>query len=98
MRYVCWQANESQLIRYNIEETGNLVLGLRIKIEKKHFQIQELKLRCVSLFHRNIAEFQENLVIRTYNQEILEAQSANVESNSHLAHNGIWQKCFFRNL
>jgi hypothetical protein len=43
----------------------------------------------VSLFHRNIAEFQENLVIRTYNQEILEAQSANVESNSHLAYNGI---------
>ena len=68
------------------EETGALILGLRIRMERKHFQIEELKLRCVSIFHRNIAEFQENLIIRTYNQEILEAQSSNVESKSELSH------------
>ena len=80
------QVNESNLIRYINPETGALILGLRIQMERKHFQIEELKLRCVSVFHRNIAEFQENLIIRTYNQEILEAQSSNVESRSHFSH------------
>ncbi|XP_054169259.1 uncharacterized protein LOC128966433 [Oppia nitens] len=77
------EVNETNLIRYINKESGALILGLRIQMERKHFQIEELKLRCVSIFHRNIAEFHENLIIRTYNQEILEAQSSNVESNSH---------------
>jgi hypothetical protein len=51
--------------------------------------MQELKLRCVALFRRTIADFQEQLVIRTLNQEVIEAQSANVGIHSNLAEPGI---------
>jgi hypothetical protein len=58
-------------------------------MEQYHFQMQELKLRCVALFRRTIADFQEQLVIRTLNQEVIEAQSANVGIHSNLAEPGI---------
>ncbi|CAG2123597.1 unnamed protein product, partial [Medioppia subpectinata] len=60
------QANASQLIRYSSETSGHsgeLVLGLTFVMEVHHFQMQELKLKCVAQFHRTIADFQEHIVI-----------------------------------
>ena len=82
-----FKANASQVIRYDGEETGNQVLGLRFVMEQQHFQMQELKLRCVAIFRRTIADFQEHIVIRTMNPEVIEAQS-NVGIHS-TADNGI---------
>ncbi|CAG2175226.1 unnamed protein product, partial [Oppiella nova] len=81
------QVNSSQLVRYNMDETGHLVLGLMFVMEVHHFQMQELKLRCVAQFDRTIADFQEQVIIRTMNQEVIEAQS-NVGINS-TADNGM---------
>jgi hypothetical protein len=67
------------------------VLGLRFSMEQYHFQMQELKLRCVALFRRTIADFQEQFDIRTLNQEVIEAQSANVGIHTNLAEPGIHQ-------
>ena len=93
---MCFKANASHLIRYDSDESGNLVLGLRFTMEQHHFQMQELKLRCLAQFRRTIADFQEHIIIRTMNQEVIEAQSANVGIQS-TAENGMKKvkNCFF---
>ena len=64
-------------------------------MEQHHFQMQELKLRCVAQFRRTIADFKEHIVIRTMNQEVIEAQSANVGIQS-TAENGIHYSLEFK--
>lgn len=116
------EAEEKQLIWYNNDPTKGLVLGLRFVMEQQYFQLTELKLRCVAIYHRTIAgkltafiskkliafqdnanlictycdyllkinsalflflplisaEFQEHLIFRAYNSEIIQAQSASL--------------------
>lgn len=49
------EANESQLIHYGSEQRNSLVLGLKVLMEQQYFQLTELRLRCVAIYHRNMA-------------------------------------------
>lgn len=59
------------------------ILGLRFIMEQQYFQIQELKLRCVALFHHSIADFKEDIIIRTYNQLQEEPWAKSQDSGSN---------------
>ncbi|XP_015784782.1 uncharacterized protein LOC107362271 [Tetranychus urticae] len=62
-------ANESQLVRYT-DRSGKLVkLGLRFEMEKRHFQMQELRLKCIAQYNIPIANFSKSLTIRTYERD-----------------------------
>lgn len=37
-------------------------------MEKKHFQMQELRLKCIAFYHFSIANFSKSLNIRTFNR------------------------------
>lgn len=71
------QVNETHLVRY--ERLGNRVLGLWIRMEKKFIQMPELRLRCLSYYPKQIAQFDSQLQIRTYdNQSWGESQFASI--------------------
>ncbi|XP_054169260.1 uncharacterized protein LOC128966434 [Oppia nitens] len=79
------QVNSSQTIRYNSDKSGKSVLGLTFMMEVQHFQLQELKLSCVAQHSRTIAHYSDDVVIRTMNQELMEAQSnVGVHSNAYI--------------
>jgi len=40
-------------------------------MEKKYFQTEEIELRCVASFPKTIADFQEQVIIKTFNSEFL---------------------------
>lgn len=63
-----FQANKDQLVPY-LDQSGRLIkLGLRFKMEKRHFQMQELRLKCVASYHFSIANFSKSITIRTFNR------------------------------
>ena len=76
---VC-QVNSSQLLPY-VYTKGFTVLGVRFLMEKRYFQTEELELRCVASFRKTIADFQEQVIIKTFNSEFLLSRNASSSSN-----------------
>lgn len=77
------EAEEKQLIWYSNDPTKGLTLGLRFVMEQQYFQLAELKLRCVSIYHRTIAgEFVAYLSLRIIAKHI--AFKTTHKSNLHL--------------
>ena len=48
-----------------------MILGIRLLMEKRYFQTEEIELRCVATFQKTIADFQEQVIIKTFNSEFL---------------------------
>ncbi|XP_074600133.1 uncharacterized protein LOC141854376 [Brevipalpus obovatus] len=63
------EATETQLIRFTHPNGQLLKLGLRFEMENRHFQMQELRLRCVAFYRTLVANFSKSLIIRTYGQD-----------------------------
>ncbi|KAF7488390.1 hypothetical protein SSS_06551 [Sarcoptes scabiei] len=61
------EANQSDLIQYRTEP-NRFILGLWIRMDKHLLQMTELKLRCISLFFKQINQFNSTLKIRTFDQ------------------------------
>ena len=55
-------------------------------MEKRYFQTEEIELRCVASFQKTIADFQEQVIIKTFNSEFL--LSRNVASSSYTGWSG----------
>ncbi|RWS16492.1 uncharacterized protein B4U79_02901 [Dinothrombium tinctorium] len=69
------QVNDTYLVRRGEKDACNC-LGLRFHMQQQHFQIPELKLRCMAIYHRTIADFHHELKIETETPETLKAQSS----------------------
>ncbi|KAJ6217572.1 hypothetical protein RDWZM_008729 [Blomia tropicalis] len=63
------KVNSSQLMYYANSPKGWTILGIRLLMEKRYFQTEEIELRCVASFQKTIADFQEQVIIKTFNSE-----------------------------
>lgn len=59
--------NQTKLIMDNTSKT--LTLQASFQMEKHHFQTEEVQLKCVSSFHKTIADFQEQVIVRMFNTQ-----------------------------
>ncbi|KAI2805467.1 hypothetical protein BLOT_004464 [Blomia tropicalis] len=74
------KVNSSQLMYYANSPKGWTILGIRLLMEKRYFQTEEIELRCVASFQKTIADFQEQVIIKTFNSEFY-LSSRNVAYN-----------------
>ncbi len=50
----------------NDQRPSLTVLGVRLQMEKRFFQTEEIELKCVAAFAKTIADFQEQVIIKTF--------------------------------
>lgn len=55
-------------------------LGLRLHMQKMHFQMPELRLKCVAIHHDIIKEYQTTVNVIAKNYELVEAASSSASS------------------
>ena len=72
------KVNNTYLTKYdkNPNNNGESILNLRFQMEKKYFQTEEIELQCTVYYIKIIADFQEQIIIRTFNSEYLLSQSS----------------------
>lgn len=80
------QVNNSHLRTFSASgKTASMtVLGVRLQMEKRFFQTEEIELKCVASFAKTIADFQEQVIIKTFNSEnfLLERSSPSSAASS----------------
>ena len=52
-------------------------------MEKTFFQTEEIELKCVAFFQKTIADFQEQVIIKTFNSEFLLSKNVALMNVSH---------------
>ena len=75
-----YPVNSSHLIHYPKTSKGASTLGLRFNMEKKFFQTEEIELRCVASFKKVIADFQESVIIKTFNSDYFVSENGSTSS------------------
>uniref|UniRef100_A0AAN0N7N0 Glutamate [NMDA] receptor subunit 1 n=1 Tax=Polyphagotarsonemus latus TaxID=1204166 RepID=A0AAN0N7N0_9ACAR len=59
------KANETQLVYYSNVNPCCSILGLKFRMQNRHFQMQELKLTCKATHFKKIVSYNKQLLIRT---------------------------------
>lgn len=62
-------------------EPSENTLGLRLHLQQTHFQ-SDVRLRCVAVYFKQMALFEETLRIATENPELLRASSHDLSANA----------------
>ena len=57
----------------NLDE--NQILGLQLPLQQQHFQF-DVKLKCVAIIHKQVAQLEQSLKIITENQDLARMQSS----------------------
>ncbi|KAH9416442.1 hypothetical protein DERP_012870 [Dermatophagoides pteronyssinus] len=85
------KVNNTYLTKYDKNpNNGESILNLRFQMEKKYFQTEEIELQCTVYYIKIIADFQEQIIIRTFNSEYLLSQSSSCSSSLILGYNYIY--------
>lgn len=87
--------NSSHLIKYSDDGKKETIVGIRFVMEKKHFQTEEIELQCSAFCIKTIADFQEQIIIRTFNSDYLFSHSSSCSSTILLQSNFIFSFLIF---
>nr|XP_046918377.1 uncharacterized protein LOC124498629 [Dermatophagoides farinae] len=75
------KVNNSYLTKNENRLNGEIILNLRFTMEKRYFQTEEIELQCTVYCLKMIADFQEQVIIRTFNSEYLLSQNSSCSSS-----------------
>lgn len=73
------KAGPLQTIEYMTLSEGpssGWILGLKLYMQKYHFQLPELRLKCVAIFHNTVKEYQSQVNVISKSEELVQAHSA----------------------
>lgn len=90
-----FKMNSSHLIKYPDNEKRETIVGIRFIMEKKHFQTEEIELQCSAFCIKTIADFQEQIIIRTFNSDYLLSHSSSCSASILIQSNFIFSSFLF---